>query len=112
MRSRPDRSKGRGDPGKSSASCTAVRPPNGTTLDGDALPPVIQGIEAKGYHFVTLHAFLKDGGHRRRRVHRTGTCRPRELNREHKRIARSQTSRGPGESAGVRRGAFLVAASV
>jgi peptidoglycan/xylan/chitin deacetylase (PgdA/CDA1 family) len=36
--------------------------PDGTTLDADALPAVIQGIEAKGYHFVTLHGFLKSLG--------------------------------------------------
>lgn len=33
--------------------------PDGTTLDADALPAVIQGVKAKGYSFVTLHGFLK-----------------------------------------------------
>jgi peptidoglycan/xylan/chitin deacetylase (PgdA/CDA1 family) len=33
--------------------------PDGTTLDADALGTVISQIEAKGYHFVTLHGFLK-----------------------------------------------------
>ena len=36
--------------------------PDGTTLDADALPAVIQGIEARGYQFVTLHGFLKSLG--------------------------------------------------
>ena len=36
--------------------------PDGTTLDADALPTVIQGIATKGYRFVTLHGFLKDLG--------------------------------------------------
>jgi peptidoglycan/xylan/chitin deacetylase (PgdA/CDA1 family) len=36
--------------------------PDGTTLDADALPAVISGIEAKGYGFVTLHGFLKELG--------------------------------------------------
>jgi len=36
--------------------------PDGTTLDADALPAVIQGMVAKGYRFVTLHGFLKSLG--------------------------------------------------
>jgi peptidoglycan/xylan/chitin deacetylase (PgdA/CDA1 family) len=36
--------------------------PDGTTLDADALPAVIQQIKAHGYHFVTLHGFLKSLG--------------------------------------------------
>jgi len=36
--------------------------PDGTTLDADALPAVIQRIKAHGYHFVTLHGFLKSLG--------------------------------------------------
>jgi peptidoglycan/xylan/chitin deacetylase (PgdA/CDA1 family) len=36
--------------------------PDGTTLDADALPAVIRGIEARQYHFVTLHGFLKSLG--------------------------------------------------
>jgi peptidoglycan/xylan/chitin deacetylase (PgdA/CDA1 family) len=36
--------------------------PDGTTLDADALPAVIQRIKARGYHFVTLHGFLKSLG--------------------------------------------------
>jgi peptidoglycan/xylan/chitin deacetylase (PgdA/CDA1 family) len=36
--------------------------PDGTTLDADALPAVISGIQAKGYRFVTLHGFLKELG--------------------------------------------------
>lgn len=33
--------------------------PDGTTLDADALLPLIQQIQARGYQFVTLHGFLK-----------------------------------------------------
>jgi peptidoglycan/xylan/chitin deacetylase (PgdA/CDA1 family) len=36
--------------------------PDGSTLDADALPAVIQAVKAHGYHFVTLHGFLKDLG--------------------------------------------------
>lgn len=36
--------------------------PDGTTLDAAALPAVIQRIKARGYHFVTLHGFLKSLG--------------------------------------------------
>jgi peptidoglycan/xylan/chitin deacetylase (PgdA/CDA1 family) len=36
--------------------------PDGTTLDAQALPTVIQGIKAQGYSFVTLHGFLKELG--------------------------------------------------
>lgn len=36
--------------------------PDGTTLDADALPTVIRTIRARGYHFVTLHGFLKSLG--------------------------------------------------
>jgi peptidoglycan/xylan/chitin deacetylase (PgdA/CDA1 family) len=36
--------------------------PDGTTLDADALPAVIQAIQARGGHFVTLHGFLKNLG--------------------------------------------------
>ena len=36
--------------------------PDDTTLDADALSAVIQGIVARGYHFVTLHGFLKSLG--------------------------------------------------
>jgi peptidoglycan/xylan/chitin deacetylase (PgdA/CDA1 family) len=36
--------------------------PDGTTLDADALPAVISGIQAKGYRFVTRHGFLKELG--------------------------------------------------
>jgi peptidoglycan/xylan/chitin deacetylase (PgdA/CDA1 family) len=36
--------------------------PDGTTLDADALPALIQKIKAHGYHFVTLHGFLKSLG--------------------------------------------------
>jgi peptidoglycan/xylan/chitin deacetylase (PgdA/CDA1 family) len=36
--------------------------PDGTTLDADALPTVIHTIKARGYHFVTLHGFLKSLG--------------------------------------------------
>jgi len=36
--------------------------PDGTTLDADALPAVIAGIKAAGYHFVTLHGFLETLG--------------------------------------------------
>jgi peptidoglycan/xylan/chitin deacetylase (PgdA/CDA1 family) len=36
--------------------------PDGTTLDAQALPTVIQGIQAQGYQFVTLHGFLSSVG--------------------------------------------------
>lgn len=36
--------------------------PDGTTLDADALPAVIRRIKTRGYHFVTLHGFLKSLG--------------------------------------------------
>jgi peptidoglycan/xylan/chitin deacetylase (PgdA/CDA1 family) len=36
--------------------------PDGTTLDANALPTVIQAIQAQGGHFVTLHGFLKNLG--------------------------------------------------
>ncbi len=36
--------------------------PDGTTLDANALPLIIQQIRAKGYRFVTLHEFLHSLG--------------------------------------------------
>jgi peptidoglycan/xylan/chitin deacetylase (PgdA/CDA1 family) len=36
--------------------------PDNTTLDANALPSVIQQIKAKGYHFVSLHGFLRTLG--------------------------------------------------
>ena len=53
-----DRVLGAAQPGEIVLMHVGANPDDGTTLDADALPSVIEGLRAQGYSFITLRSLL------------------------------------------------------